>query len=91
MNQCCKKLDNEELRNQAKEDFHYFVYETPGSLFGNDHENSIKRLHTNKRYVEHLQAEVCVRTTCCFSYLLDGAPKRCKTCPQTCNGKRRKE
>ena len=43
----------------------------------------------NKRYVENLQAEVRVRTTCCFSYLLDGAPKRCKTCPQTCSVKRR--
>jgi len=75
-----QKLEDKELRNQAKEDFHYLVYETSGSLFGNDHENPIKRLHTNKKYVEHLQAEVRIRTTCCFSYLLDGAPKRCKTC-----------
>jgi ferric iron reductase protein FhuF len=84
-----QKLDDGELRNRAKEDFHYLVYETPGSLFGNDHENPIKRFYSNKRYVENLQAEVRVRTTCCFSFLLDGAPKRCKTCPQTCSVKRR--
>ncbi|MCQ6275234.1 (2Fe-2S)-binding protein [Bacillus sp. V3B] len=86
-----QKLDNEELRNRAKEDFHYLVYEAPGSLFGNDHENLIKRYYHNKRYKAHLQEEVRVRTTCCFSYLLEGATNRCKTCPQTCNVKRRKE
>jgi ferric iron reductase protein FhuF len=86
-----QKLDDEELRNRAKEDFHYLIYETPGSLFGNDHANPIKRYYYNKRYQEHLQEEVRVRTTCCFSYLLKGATNRCKTCPQTCNVKRRKE
>jgi ferric iron reductase protein FhuF len=86
-----QKLDKEELRNRAKEDFYYLVYEAPGSLFGNDHANPIKRYYHNKRYTEHLQEEVRVRTTCCFSYLLEGATSRCKTCPQTCNTKRRKE
>jgi ferric iron reductase protein FhuF len=77
------KLDDEELRNRAKEDFHYLIYEAPGSLFGNDHINPIKRYYHNKWYKEHLQEEIRVRTTCCFSYLLEGAVNRCKTCPQT--------
>ena len=75
------KSDDEEVRERAKEDFHYLVLEAPGSLFGNYHENPIKRYFVQKRYIEHLQEEVRVRTTCCFSYLLEGSPKRCKTCP----------
>lgn len=86
-----QKLDDEELRNRAKEDFHYLVNETPGSLFGNYHANPLKRYYHNKGYKEHLQEEVRVRTTCCFSYLLEGSTNCCKTCPQTCNVKREKE
>ncbi len=82
------KLDDEELRNRAKGDFYYLVYEAPGSLFGNYHENPIKRYYYIKRDEEHLQEEVRIRTTCCLSYLLAGAPNRCKTCPQTCSVKR---
>lgn len=83
-----QKLDDEGLRNRAREDFHYLVYEAPGSLFGNYHVNPIKRYHNNKEYNEHLE-ELRVRTTCCFSYLLEGVTNRCKTCPQICNVKRR--
>jgi ferric iron reductase protein FhuF len=85
-----QKIDNEGLRNRVKEDFHYLVFEAPGSLFGNYHANPIKRYHYNKSYNEHLEEELRVRTTCCFSYLLEGATNRCKTCPQTCNLRRGK-
>lgn len=78
-----QKLDDEELRNRAKEDFYYLIYEAPGSVFGNHRTNPIKRYYHQKWYKEHLQDEVRVRTTCCFSYLLEGAVSRCKTCPQT--------
>lgn len=82
-----QKLDDEELRNRAKSDFHYLVYQAPGNLFGSYSENPIKRYYLDKRYIENLQEEVRVRTTCCFSYLLEGATHRCKTCPylQTIN------
>lgn len=57
-------------------------------LFGNYHANPLKRYYYIKRDKEHLQEEVRIRTTCCLSYLLDGASNRCKTCPQTCSVKR---
>ena len=79
------KLDDEELRNRAKEDFHYLVYETPGSLFGNYHANPISRYYDNKMYNEHLQEEVRIRTTCCFNYMLDNSKNFCKTCPRKIN------
>lgn len=84
------KNEDREIRTRAKEDFYYLVYEAPGNVFGMNQENPIKKYNHDKRYIEHLQEEVRIRTTCCFSYLLEGASKRCKTCPQNCSVKRKK-
>ncbi|WP_428910516.1 IucA/IucC family C-terminal-domain containing protein [Niallia sp. Krafla_26] len=78
------KSDSEEVRERAKKDFHYLVKEAPGNLFGDYDENPIKRYFVPKRYIGHLKEEVRVRETCCFSYLLESSPKRCKTCPHIC-------
>jgi ferric iron reductase protein FhuF len=76
------KSDSEEVRERAKEDFQYLVLDATGNLFGDYHENPIKRYFVQKRYIEQLKEEVRVRKTCCFSYLLEGSSKRCKTCPR---------
>ncbi|RHW37685.1 hypothetical protein D1B33_08120 [Lysinibacillus yapensis] len=83
------KSEDKTIRDQAKQDFDFLLYEAPGSLFGNHPTNPIKRFYVNKRYVDHLQEEVRVRTTCCFSNLLKGETKQCKTCPQICNIKKK--
>jgi ferric iron reductase protein FhuF len=75
------KSDSEVVRERAKEDFQYLVLGAPGNLYGDYHENPIKRYFVQNRYTEQLKEEVRVRKTCCFSYLLEGSPKRCKTCP----------
>lgn len=72
------KVDNEEIRKRAEEDFYYLVFDAPSHLFGNYQENPITRYFRN----EYLQEAIRVRTTCCFSYLLEGATNRCKTCPK---------
>ncbi|MDZ5472168.1 IucA/IucC family C-terminal-domain containing protein [Bacillus sp. 31A1R] len=80
--------ENEDVRKRAKEDLHFLVQEAPGSLFGKFHENPIKRHYHEKRYVEHLDEVVRVRTTCCFFYQITETSERCKICPQTCNRKK---
>ncbi|MFE8702299.1 IucA/IucC family C-terminal-domain containing protein [Cytobacillus sp. FJAT-54145] len=79
------QVDDDELKNRASEDFHYIMNEAPGCLFGKYHNNPLKRHFHQKSYVEHLQEEVRVRTSCCFSYMLEGSSDKCKICPQTCN------
>ena len=74
------KIEDVEIQNRAKEDFHYLISEASGTLFGNEHTNPLKRYYHKKVYIEDLQEEVRVRTTCCFSYLLKGTTKRCKIC-----------
>lgn len=83
-------LESEDLtiRNRAKEDCDYLFREAPGKLFGAYHNNPLKRYDNPKSFVEHIGETVRVRKTCCFSYLLEGSSKRCKTCPQTCNVRR---
>jgi ferric iron reductase protein FhuF len=77
--------EDEEVRERAKDDLHFIAQSAPGSLFGNYHENPIKRHFHKKRYVPELGEEVRVRTTCCFFYALTGTTDRCKICPQICN------
>ena len=76
------KIEDEEIQTRAKGDFRYLISEAPETLFGNEHTNPIKRYYHKKVYIKDLQEEVRVRTTCCVSYLLQGTPNRCKTCPQ---------
>jgi ferric iron reductase protein FhuF len=76
------KIEDEEIQTRAEEDFHYLISEAPGFVFGNEPTNPIKRHYNKKVYIEDLQEEVRVRTTCCVSYLLQGTSKCCKTCPK---------
>ncbi|MFJ8236219.1 (2Fe-2S)-binding protein [Ureibacillus sp. NPDC094379] len=78
------EVENEKLRTRAKEDFQLILNESACLLFGNYQENPIKKFYCDKRCLADTQEEVRVRKTCCFSYLLDGGCKTCKTCPRTC-------
>lgn len=73
----------EDVVRRSKEDFHYIIFQAPGSLFGSYHENPLKRYYNQLIYLEELDAEVRPRNTCCYSYLTK-AKKRCVTCPHTC-------
>ena len=62
-----KNRRTQKYRIEPKEDFDYLISEAPETLFGNEHTNPIKRYYHKKVYIEDLQEEVRVRTTCCFS------------------------
>jgi ferric iron reductase protein FhuF len=71
------------LVKKAEEDFEYIVYGAEGALFGNYHENPLKRYHNNKILNKDSGKEVRPRKTCCFSYMT-AAGKQCGTCPIVC-------
>ncbi|MBB6446170.1 IucA/IucC family C-terminal-domain containing protein [Bacillus benzoevorans] len=72
------ELEDECIRKRAKEDFAYLISEVPGNIFGYEQENPIHLFYHNGRNEQNVR----VRTTCCFSYALEGSNKRCKTCPR---------
>ncbi|WNS74872.1 IucA/IucC family C-terminal-domain containing protein [Bacillus sp. DTU_2020_1000418_1_SI_GHA_SEK_038] len=73
----------EGVAGRSQEDFHYLIFQAPGSLFGSYNENPLKRYYNQQIYLEELKREVRPRSTCCYSYLTK-AKKRCVTCPHTC-------
>lgn len=75
---------DEEVRERAHEDFKYLIEQAPGSLFGDYHQNPLKRYYNQPEFVEHFQDFVRVRKTCCFTYQLPNNKDHCKTCPIIC-------
>lgn len=68
-----------ELIEKAKADFQYIVFEAEGSLFGDYHENPLKRFYKEKMYVKAIDKEVRQRSSCCFAYLTK-SKQHCSTC-----------
>ncbi len=74
----------DELLERAKEDFQFIVLQAEGKLFGDYHENPLKRFYKEKTYNERVKKEIRQRNTCCFAYLTK-SNKNCSTCPHICN------
>ncbi|MEK4496444.1 siderophore-iron reductase FhuF [Ureibacillus sp. FSL W8-0352] len=74
------EMELKENHQQAIDDFHYIIFEADGSLFGYHHkENPLRKYYGKKTFIDN-GAELRIRKTCCYNYLLDSM-KRCKTCP----------
>ncbi|WP_445684072.1 (2Fe-2S)-binding protein [Ureibacillus sp. FSL K6-2830] len=73
-------MELKENHQQAIDDFHYIIFEADGSLFGYHHkENPLRKYYGKKTFIDN-GAELRIRKTCCYNYLLDSM-KQCKTCP----------
>ncbi|MDM5228579.1 IucA/IucC family C-terminal-domain containing protein [Cytobacillus sp. NJ13] len=83
-----KVLPAEVYSARAAEDFKFIMDEAPGNLFGGYNINPLKKYDSEKVLIESTGKLVRPRKTCCFSYLTNSG-KRCGTCPQACNIKRR--
>ncbi|MBM7618182.1 ferric iron reductase protein FhuF [Bacillus tianshenii] len=66
----------------AEEDF-LALLEAPASFFGMNR-NPAASFYSDKIYVEKQQAEIRVRSTCCFYYQANASGSRCSTCPLEC-------
>lgn len=64
----------------AEEDFYFIVSEAEGSLFGNYHENPLKKYFTEKLYLENAEKEIRRRKSCCYNYLTK-SKQHCTSCP----------
>ena len=64
----------------AKEDFDFIVNQAEGALFGNYHENPLKRYLSKKIHLENLDKEIRKRKSCCYNYLTK-SKQHCTTCP----------
>lgn len=73
------KFEDKEIQERASADFHYLVHEAPGRLFGDEDDNPLQELY--ERGQAGHPANGHVRTTCCFSYLLESTAKHCTSCP----------
>jgi len=69
-----------DIKEQAKDDFHFIIFQAEGELFGNYHENPLKRFYKEKIYYEEIDKELRQRTSCCFAYLTK-SKQHCSTCP----------
>jgi ferric iron reductase protein FhuF len=73
------EMELKENHQQAIDDFHYIIFEADGSLFGSHIGNPLRKYYGKKSFVDN-GAELRIRKTCCYNYLLNSM-KRCKTCP----------
>ncbi len=73
----------EAIKNRAKEDFQFLVFQASGDLFGEDLKNPLTRYYNERIYIEEFGKEVRPRKTCCLSYLTTNK-QRCQTCPHVC-------
>lgn len=73
----------EAIKNRAKEDFQFIVFQASGDMFGNDLENPLTRYYNERIHIEEFRKEVRPRNTCCLSYLTINK-QRCQTCPHIC-------
>jgi ferric iron reductase protein FhuF len=69
---------------QLRDDFDYIVNRSAGSHFGPYQRNPLHRYYKEPVYLQELDQEVRIRTTCCFSYQLGEKRTYCKTCPLYC-------
>lgn len=72
---------NEERNSLMEEDFRYLFYDAPGSVFGEYNHNPLTKYDSEKIFNPVTEKYIRYRKTCCFSYQLEGHPKRCNTCP----------
>jgi ferric iron reductase protein FhuF len=72
---------NEERKRIMAEDFRYLFYEAPGHVFGEYNHNPLTKYDSEKIFNPDTEKYIRYRKTCCFSYQLEGHPKRCNTCP----------
>lgn len=71
---------DEDLIERAKEDFRYIIFQAEGGIFGNYHENPLKRFYNERIDVEALDKPIRQRKSCCFNYLTK-SKQHCTTCP----------
>lgn len=81
-----KEGTDSSIVDRSKKDFQYIMFQAPGSLFGDYHENPLKRYYNNPIFIEEPGKEVRPRKTCCFSHLTKSR-RRCASCPQVCKNK----
>ncbi|OZM56628.1 hypothetical protein CIB95_10410 [Lottiidibacillus patelloidae] len=68
--------------DQLKDDFEILL-NAQGQMFGNVHQNPLKKMYNKKVFVEEYNKEIRPRTTCCFSYLMNNRNQSfCSTCPK---------
>ncbi|PLT33964.1 IucA/IucC family C-terminal-domain containing protein [Bacillus sp. V5-8f] len=84
-----EKAMDQEVTARLESDFFYLVHDAPGSIFGNLHENPLKRYYTEKVLLPEREKMIRIRQTCCFSYKA-GTKKMCGGCPRSSLKKERK-
>ncbi|MBA9026196.1 IucA/IucC family C-terminal-domain containing protein [Peribacillus huizhouensis] len=73
----------EAVKNRAKEDFQFIVFQDSGDIFGNDLKNPLTKYFNERIYIKEIGKEVRPRNTCCLSYLTINK-QCCQTCPHIC-------
>lgn len=77
------EMEDVSLRERAANDFDFLLHSAPGSLFGNYHQNPLKRYYSEPKYNEETNTFVRTRKTCCFNFKAQGG-EFCTTCPRIC-------
>ncbi|MBS2970452.1 (2Fe-2S)-binding protein [Metabacillus sp. KIGAM252] len=71
-------------REKVESDFNFTVAQAEGSLFGDFHQNPLKRYDGQITIQPETGQEIRMRRTCCLFYLTSDRGARCKTCPVKC-------
>lgn len=77
-------LPNLELNAPYQEEDFKSLLEADPALFGMKR-NPAATFYKPKTFVEQYQAEMRMRTTCCYYYKTNSEGARCSTCPLNCN------
>jgi len=78
-----KEGTSEEVKARANKDFQYLIFEAPGSLFGDYHNNPLVKYYNERVFLQNAQKSIRPRNTCCLAYLTKGQ-KHCSSCPHNC-------
>ncbi|WP_187442096.1 IucA/IucC family C-terminal-domain containing protein [Sutcliffiella horikoshii] len=77
-------LPNQQLDAPYQEEDFTSLLEADPALFGMKR-NPAAMFYKPKTFVEQHQAEIRMRTTCCYYYKTNSEGTRCSTCPLNCN------